>query len=111
MILRRSKANVADYQLQFRSFAGIDPDVIDVIRTDWVSGDASRVDFRSVGELDFKALFAALAEKGYLSKSFRPEPPTAAEMDALLAEFAGRRGGGMRPLRQGERHADEEAAA
>ena len=111
MILRRSKANVADYQLQFRSFAGIDPDVIDVIRTDWVSGDAARVDFRSVGELDFPRLFEALAAAGYLPKTFHPKTPGQDEIAALLEAFAGRRGGDMRPLRQGERHADEEAAA
>ena len=111
MILRRSKANVADYQLQFRSFCGIEPDVIDVIRTDWVSGDASRVDFRSVGELDFSNLFSALADKGYLSKTFRPTKPEPDEIVAMLSEFAGRRGAEMRPLRQGERHADDEVAA
>lgn len=111
MILRRSKANVADYQLQFRSFCGIDPDVIDVIRTDWVSGDASRVDFRSVGELDFPRLFKALAAGGYVPKSFRPDLPDRDQIAELLSAFAGRRGAEMRPLRQGERHADEEAAA
>ena len=108
MILRRSKANAADYRLQFRSFCGTEPDVIDVIRTDWVSGDAGRVDFRSVGEIDFQALFKALAATGYVTKSFRPRLPKADEMAALLAEFAERRGGEMRPLRQGERHGDEE---
>ena len=111
MILRRSKANVADYQLQFRAFCGIVPDVIDVIRTDWVSGDASRVDFRSVGELDYPRLFKALAAQGYLTKSFRPDLPGKDRIAELLSDFAGRRGAEMRPLRQGERHADEEAAA
>jgi hypothetical protein len=111
MILRRSKTNIADYLLQFRSFGGIDPDVIDVIRTDWVSGDISRVDFRSVGELDFASLFKALAEKGYLSKTFRPTNPNPDEIASMLSDFAGRRGAEMRPLRQGEQHADDEAAA
>ena len=111
MILRRSKANVADYQRQFRSFCGVEPDVIDVIRTDWVSGESSRVDFRSVGELDFARLFEGLAEAGYLPKGFRPDLPSAAQMADLLAAFADRRGGEMRPLRPGERHGDEEVAA
>ncbi len=31
------------------------------------------------------------------------------EVAAMLAEFTARRGGEMRPLRQGERHGDEEA--
>lgn len=108
MVLRRSKANAADYLLQFRSFCGVEPDVVDVIRTDWVSGEANRSDFRSVGEIDFAALFARLAEGGYVSKSFRPRLPDAAEVQAMLADFATRRGGGMRPLRQGERHGDAE---
>jgi len=111
MILRRSKANVADYQLQFRSFCGVDPDVIDVIRTDWVSGDSARVDFRSIGEIDFARLFKGLAAHGYLTKSFSPVLPTAHDMAALLAEFADRRGSEMRPLRPGERHGDDEATA
>ena len=109
MILRRSRANAGDYRLQFRSFCGVEPDVIDVIRTDWVSGEADRVDFRSVGEVDFAALFKALAEGGYVAKSFRPKLPKAADVQAMLADFMARRGGDMRPLRQGERHGDEEA--
>lgn len=108
MILRRSKANVADYQLQFRSFCGVDPDVIDVIRADWVSGEAGRVDFRSVGEIDFGALFSALAAGGYVAKSFRPKLPGAAEVAMMLAAFNERRGQEMRPLRKDERHGDEE---
>lgn len=110
MILRRSKANVADYRLQFQSFCGVVPDVIDVIRTDWVSGDANRVDFRSVGEIDFAELFRNLSAHGYVTKSFRPKLPTAADIAALLADFSDRRSGEMRPLRQEERDLDEEEA-
>ena len=110
MILRRSKAMAADYRLQFRSFCDVALDVIDVVRTDWVSGTSDRVDFRSVGEIDFDALFKALAAQGYVTKSFRPRLPDAAGMAALLAEFTKRRGGSLRPLRPGERHADDEEA-
>lgn len=109
MILRRSRANAGDYRLQFRSFCGVEPDVIDVIRTDWVSGEADRVDFRSVGEVHFGDLFKALAKGGYVSGGFKPKLPKASEIAAMLEEFGSRRGGGMRPLRQGERHGDEEA--
>ena len=108
MILRRSKANAADYQLQFRSFCGVEPDVVDVIRTDWVAAEAARVDFRSVGEIDFAALFQRLAKEGYVSKSFKPMLPSDSDMQALLAEFVSRRGGEMRPLGVGERHGDAE---
>ena len=108
MVLRRSKALAGDYQLQFRAFCDVALDVIDVVRTDWVSGGSSRVDFRSVGEVDFAALFQSLAAKGYVTKSFRPRLPDAKAMSALLTEFSARRGGDMRALGQNERHADEE---
>jgi hypothetical protein len=110
MILRRSKALAADYQLQFRAFCDVTLDVIDVVRTDWVSGGSNRVDFRSVGEIDFAALFQSLAAKGYVTKTFRPRLPNAAAMSEMLADFAARRGGDMRALGQDERHADEEDA-
>lgn len=110
MILRRSKALAADYQLQFRAFCDVALDVINVVRADWVSGGSNRVDFRSVGEIDFAALFQALAVQGFVSKSFRPRLPDAAAMSAMLADFAARRGGEMRALGQDERHADEEDA-
>lgn len=110
MILRRSKANAADYCLQFKSFCGVEPDVINVIRKDWVSGEAGRVDFRSVGEIDFAALFQRLAAQGYVSKAFRARIPDAAAMSAMLSDFAARRGGDMRALGQDETHADEEEA-
>lgn len=108
MILRRSKANADDYVMQFRSFCGVVPKVIDVIRQDWISAEASRVDFRSVGEIDFQALFKALKAEGFLPKSFRAETPGQAEIAAMLARFADKRGGEMRPLRPGETHLDAE---
>lgn len=110
MILRRSKALAGDYQLQFRAFCDVALDVINVVRTDWVSGGSNRVDFRSVGEIDFAALFRMLAAEGYVSKSFRPRLPDAKTMTSMLADFAARRGGGMRALGQDEQHADDEDA-
>lgn len=108
MILRRSRANVADYLLQFRSFCGVDPAVIDVIRYDWVAEDTSRVDFRSVGEIDFDALFKALRSAGFLARNFRTDAPDAAAVAEMLADFQDKRGGTMRRLRPGERHMDIE---
>jgi len=109
MILRRSKANTADYRLQFQSFAGITPGVIDAIRTDWVSGDARRADFQSVGELDFAAVFDRLRDLGHLPPDLRPDLPTMAEIAAMRAAFTTRRGKPFRALMPGERHPDEEA--
>lgn len=108
MILRRSKANTADYDLQFRSFCAIRPDVIDVIRHDWVAGEASRVDFRSVGEVDFKALFERLKALGYIPDDFRPDLPSEADLHAMLESFEDARGAPFRLLGAGERHGDEE---
>lgn len=110
MVLRRSRANAADYILQFRSFCGVTPQVIDVIKHDWISADASRVDFRSVGEIDFDALFKALKAQGFLPKSFRPETPDAAAVDEMLARFQDKRGA-MRTLGAGEVHLDAEEGA
>jgi capsular polysaccharide biosynthesis protein len=101
IVLRRSKANFADYRLQYRSFAGIEPDRIEVIRRDWVSGARGRVDYASVGELDFAALFARLAAAGYLPAGFRPDLPDAAAVAAMAAAFAERRGEALIPLQAG----------
>jgi hypothetical protein len=107
MILRRSKANAADYRLQFKSFCGIDPHVIDVIAQDWIADNASRVDFRSVGEIDFVALFRELKRLGYLPARFKTETPGNAEIKAMLRSFEEKRGGVMRALKPGEKHLDD----
>jgi hypothetical protein len=100
--------NAPDYDLQFRNFAGLTPDVINVIVNDWVAGDAKRADFRSVGEVDFVALFDRLRDLGYLPVDFRPELPTQDEVRAMLAPFQDHRGDSLRPLMRGEKHGDEE---
>ena len=107
MILRRSSANVADYMLQYQCFKGILPQVINVIRRDWISGDSTRADFRSVGELDFAALFTRLKDLGHLPRRFRPELPSEAQMAALLAAQGDKRGDAFRALTKGEMHPDE----
>lgn len=108
MIKRRSRANVPDYLLQFRSFCNVEIDVVDVVRTDWVAEGATRSDYRSIGELDFAALFAQLARSGYVPEDFRPALPEASEIRTLLDQFADRRGQPFRPLRQDEDEPMEE---
>lgn len=108
MILRRSAANVADYQLQYRAFLGLEIDVIRVIRNDWVAGDAGRADYRSIGELDFPRLFAELAGRGYLEPGFRPDCPSEPELLAMLESYEDRRGQTFRALLPGEAHGAEE---
>ena len=107
MILRRSSANVADYMAQYQSFKGIVPQVINVIRRDWISGDSTRADFRSVGELDFAALFERLKALGHLPRRFKPEVPSEAEVLALLTAQGDKRGDAFRALTKGELHPDE----
>jgi capsular polysaccharide biosynthesis protein len=104
MILRRSRANAADYIRQYRGFLGITPHVIDVIRHDWVAAGAARVDFRSIGELDFPALFRALADQGFLPSGFRPDLPCVEDLRAMLASYEDRRGAPFRILAAGEQH-------
>ena len=108
MIQRRTAANVADYDLQFRSFVGITPDVIRVILTDWVAEDVMRSDFRSIGELDFAALFDGLKQLNYLPADFRPDLPDEAGLAALLASYEDKRGTPFRALQPGERHGEED---
>jgi hypothetical protein len=104
MILRRSKANVADYNLQFQSFCGITPQVIDVIKRDWVADDSTRIDFRSVGELDFYALFQRLKSLGAVPAAFIPNLPVQSEIDKMLESISERRKSEFRVLKPGERH-------
>ncbi len=108
MIKRRSRANVADYLLQFRSFCRVELDVLDAIRTDWVAGDAARSDYRSVGEVDFAALFDRLKALGYVPPDFRPDLPGRREIRALLRQYEDRRGQPLRALRAEEAHPEEE---
>ncbi len=108
MILRRSRANTADYLLQFQSFAGITPACIDAVCTDWVSGNANRADFQSVGELNFARLFDQLRALGHLPATFHPDLPTQADFAAMLAALAARRGKPFRALASSEKHPDEE---
>jgi hypothetical protein len=112
MILRRSKANASDYIRQYKAFAGITPAVIDVITRDWVAGAAGRVDFRSVGEIDFLRLFQTLTAMGLVPDDFRPDLPDLGEVQAMLEACQERRGEAFRALTIGETHpaAAEEAA-
>jgi len=108
MILRRSRANISGYRLQFQGFAGIALTGIDAVRTDWVSGEADRVDYQSVGELDFAHLFDRLRALGHLPQNLHPDIPTQPEITAMLDALAARRSKQFRALTPGERHPDEE---
>ena len=104
MILRRSRANATDYIRQYKSFLGITPAVVDVIRHDWVGGDAGRADFRSIGELDLTRLFTTFKAMGLIPQTFRPDLPDAGELRAMLQSFQDRRGEPFRVLGAQEIH-------
>lgn len=102
MILRRSRANAADYVRQFKGFCDIDLSVIDVIARDWVAMDANRSDFRSIGELDFAALFGWLKGLALVPAQFRPSLPEASAVKQMLESFQDKRGEPFRALTPGE---------
>ncbi|GFE50713.1 hypothetical protein So717_24660 [Roseobacter cerasinus] len=90
LILRRSRANAADYIRQYEAFCDTTPDVIDVISKDWLVAGSKRVDFRSVGQLDFGALFDQLKALHYVDRNFAPDLPDAREIEALEEDLAAR---------------------
>lgn len=98
IILRRSKANQDDYRLQFRTFAGLEPDIVDAIRADWAGGPQPKSNFRSVGEVNFEALFRDLASLGYIPGDAPLNLPDTAERERMVADFAEKRADGLRPL-------------
>ena len=111
MILRRSRANATDYIRQYKSFLGITPAVIDVIRHDWVAGAADRADFRSIGELDLAHLFDTLKAMGLVPQSFRPDLPDADDLRAMLHAVQDRRGEPFRILGAREIHPEAQDVA
>ena len=98
IILRRTRANHADYTRQYEAFAGITPDIVNAIRADWASGASLRSDFRSVGEADFPALFAALARSDYIPRDSPLELPDAAARREMLEALAEQRTDGLMPV-------------
>ncbi len=101
IIKRRSSANVGDYQTQFKAFCGVDLDVIDTLKQNWVFNRKGRVDFRTVGELDFAATFQALAERGYIPVGHSPDLPSDAELEAFRQSAIRQRDGKLYSLGQG----------
>jgi hypothetical protein len=80
-VIRRRNSGAADSILDhLAGFMGHPPDVIDVIKRDWVRSDRRRADRFSIGELDFEALAARLGALGYVS--------TGATMPALSEDQA-----------------------
>ena len=89
MIKRRDSHASDSITVHLRSFLGMEPDVIDVIRQDWIRSDRKRADRFSIGELDFAALGRALAQAGYVDGD--PDWPalSEAEVTAAIREVEG----------------------
>lgn len=80
IIRRRNSGASESIVTHLAAFMGREPDVIDVIKQDWVRSDRQRADRFSVGELDFAALSDVLAQLGYV--------PSGAVMPALTDDEA-----------------------
>ncbi|WP_298973114.1 glycosyltransferase family 61 protein [uncultured Roseobacter sp.] len=67
MILRRHSALLEGLAKQLELFADAKVHVFDALRASWVDESAKRVDFRSIGELDFGKLRALLIENEFIA--------------------------------------------
>lgn len=97
-VIRRRNSGAADSILNhLASFMGRSPDVIDVIRRDWIRSDRRRADRFSVGELDFPALSARLGQLGYVPEGAAMAPLDEDEARAAIAGVEAKlRGGNLR---------------
>lgn len=71
LIKRRDSGASESIVAHLTAFSGRPPEVIDVIRQDWVRSDRKKADRMSVGELDFARLARDLAERGFLAPGTR----------------------------------------
>ncbi len=95
IILRRSKANHGDYTLQYESFLGVTPDIVDAVRADWASAANPKSNFRSIGELDFASVFRALATLGYIPRDADLDLPDQSETQSMIEALSGKRAEGL----------------
>jgi len=86
-VIKRRDSHASDSIItHLASFLGIAPDVIDVIRQDWVRSDRKRADRFSIGELDFAALGRALTAAGYVEGGDGWLSPTPVEVQAAIRD-------------------------
>ena len=98
VIKRRSTANVADYDLQFRKFCGVKIKVIDALKSNWASNQKGKIDFRSIGELDFPRVFQELTQLGFVPADFKPSLPSEQEQADLIEIAVTSRDGNLAPV-------------
>lgn len=67
MILRRHAGLLDGLAKQIELFAEAQVHVLDALRASWIDEDAKRVDFRSIGEIDFAVLTALLERNRFIT--------------------------------------------
>lgn len=73
MIKRRDSGASDSIVAHLASFATRKPEVIDVIKQDWVRSDRKKADRTSIGELDFARLAAELVARGFLPAGIKAD--------------------------------------
>lgn len=86
MILRRRAGLLEGLVRQVELFAGAEVVQLDALRASWVDAGAKRVDFRSIGELDFPRLAQALAETGFVAAGGAIDDLDTAGIEGLIGE-------------------------
>jgi hypothetical protein len=84
MVLRRQAGLLADLASQIELFTDAKVHSLDALCASWVAHDAERVDFRSIGELDFNLLQRELTDAGFIEHSAPIGNLDQFEIDAIL---------------------------
>ncbi len=87
MILRRHARVLDGLVRQLEVFADATVYQLDALRNSWVDEKARRVDFRSVGELDFSRLQKLLQDAGFIEERANAENLTQSEITAIISEM------------------------
>lgn len=95
MIRRRSAGPLDAIIWHLESFAAARVSVIDALAQDWVNAGQKRVDYTSIGALDFPRLEALLLEAGLIERGIGIAPLTEAE---ITEHVAARARGPMEPF-------------
>ncbi|NBZ87414.1 glycosyltransferase family 61 protein [Stagnihabitans tardus] len=88
MIKRRDSGASTSIVAHLTGFTGRAPEVIDVIKQDWVRSDRKKADRTSIGELDFARLAGELVARGFLPQGITAEAlsPRQAERAIIQVE-------------------------
>lgn len=88
VILRRHAGLLDGLVKQVELFADAQVHVLDALRASWIDETAKRVDFRSIGELDFARLQALLAKNGFITGVPGPDYLQEDEVQEVIASMS-----------------------